>query len=121
MAAATVDRVDFQVAIEGGAVDAELGCDVARGEVRVVLQGSGDLDLGGCQRSRSSGLISTLAQRFQSSARALAEPFGFEFAECGEDVEAQLAGRRGRVDGLMEGSEADVALLQCRDDVDPVA
>ena len=57
----------------------------------------------------------------EPGAGAFADEVAFELGQGGEDVEDELAARRGGVDCLLQAAEPDAAVGQAGDGVDQVA
>jgi len=78
----------------------ELGSDQGRGQVRVRQQGARHLELLAAKRWRAAQRYASGASSSQPCACSLADEVGFELGESGEQMEGQLAGSGGGVDGL---------------------
>jgi len=96
-------------AVQRGAVHAELGGDLARGQFRVGHQSAGDLDLVGAEAPRPAQSGASRSRSGEPSAGAFAHQVGLEFGERREDVEGELARGGGGVDRLVQGAQADAS------------
>ena len=76
----------------------ELLGDLGGGERRVRHQGTRHLDLIWAEDARTTELLASAARRVEAGLGAFAQDLGFHFGERGEDVEGELARRRGRVE-----------------------
>jgi hypothetical protein len=95
---------------------ADRGHGVLPGRIQLLSH----LELVSSQHRRTTTPAPAGPGRGQPGGRALTDQVAFELGQGGEDVEDELAARRGRVDGFLQAPEADPALSQAGDGVDQV-
>src|SRR5271157_5438110 len=108
----------LEVVVDGGAVDADGFGDLGDGVLPLAVGAGGGVHAadGGGLAGVELGLAAAGATAGPGGRQALAGAFddqlALELIDRAEDVEGQPAGRRGRVDLLLQDHQADAALAQ---------
>lgn len=119
-------RRPFEVAVDGGAGDAEFGGDLGDGVaalalgVSLVVHLPGELDLSGPEFGLLPAGAATGAGGGQPVFGALGGQGGLELGDCAEDVEEYLAHGGGGIDVLVVRDQVDLAGLQLLGQLDVV-
>src|SRR5690606_10384251 len=117
--AAAAGGAEFgDVFVEGAAGDAEQFRDRGHRFVGPGQQNAGLADLLGCQGGWSAEALAAGAGGGESFVGAFDDEFAHELGQGGEDVEDQVAGGGGGVDGFVQGAESDAVAAEVADDGD---
>lgn len=102
----------IQDSVDRGPADSEDFADLRNGHVPLLIKPLRGLHLISRQGRGAATSSAVGASGSQTGVGALPDQVALKFGESGEDMEDQPATRRGGVDRLLQGPEADVAFAQ---------